>query len=147
MIDKKIEDLVEPFRTKAKVFLELIHSRFPNVAPFETLRSKGRQRMLRLQRKTWTLNSFHLRGLACDWIFNINGQPSRSNSHWQYYFLQWIATMCWMERIKQELCHTQDNEISISDQMELNSKRYNQSKDAWEQYRLHLANETFRKYI
>ena len=144
MIDKNINNLKEPFRTKCKVFLQCIHTKYPNIEQFETLRTKSRQLMLLSTGKTWTLNSYHIKWLACDRVFMKNWQPTRS---WDYYFLQWIATMCGMTRIKQELCHTQDLWNTIENQIYLNSQRYIHTADAWEQYRLHLVNKTFREYL
>lgn len=144
MIDNSLDHLAEPFRTKAKVFLACIRTRYPNVAPFETLRSWKRQVWLVATRKSRTYNSYHLKGLACDWVFlNKWGVPTRK---WDYYFLQWIAAMCGMRRIKQELCHTEDNWNRPLTQMALNSKRYHETTDIWERYWLHMINNEFRKY-
>jgi hypothetical protein len=143
MIDNNIEHLKEPFRSKCRVFLQVIHTRFPNVKAFETLRSKSRQALLFAQRKSWTLNSKHLTGLACDWVFMVNYQPTWKGD---YYLLQRVAHMCGMDRIKQELCHTQDDGKSISEQMKDNSARYNATSDAGERHWLHLVNDTFRTY-
>ena len=127
MIDNNIEHLVDPFKIKAKVFLEVIRTRYPNVSPFETMRSKARQAILIAKGQSWTFNSKHLIGKAVDRVFMQNGQPTWKGD---YYLLQWVATMCGMERIKQEMCHTQDNGISIGEQMMHNSDRYNSTQDA-----------------
>lgn len=142
-IENSLEKLSGEFRTKAKVFLEVIRKRYPNVSPFETLRTTSRQMLLVAQGKSRTLKSKHLEGKAVDWVFMKGNQPTWAGD---YYFLQWIATMCGMARIKQELCHTQDNGVSIADQMANNSKRYNNTIDRGEMQRLHDVNECFRKY-
>ena len=145
MIDKNLEHLQEPFRTFAKVFLEVFKMRHPNVAPFETLRTRGRQLTLMATGKSRTMNSYHLKWLAVDRVFNdAKGQPTRKGD---YYQLQWIGAMCGMRRIKQELCHTERNGNTIKQQIEANSARYMKTQDPWEHYRLHLVNEALRKHL
>lgn len=146
MIDNNLEDLVWEFKIKAKVLKECMLTRYPNFTQFETLRTRARQLTLMATGHTWTLNSMHIKWLAVDWVFDVNGQPSRDNSHGQFYFMQRVATMCGMMRIAQEVCHTQDNWVSIKQQMINNSTRYIESKDPWEQQRLKQINDTFRKY-
>ena len=144
MIDNNLADLKEPFRTKCKVFLEVARKTYPEITPFETLRTYARQLLLFTQRKSWTLQSYHLKGLACDRVFMRHGQPSRQGD---YNFLQRVAGMCGMERIKQETCHTQDNGTPISIVMAQNSSRYNNSQSEKEKELLHEVNDTFRKYL
>lgn len=143
MIDNKIESLVEPFRTKVQVFMNVVRKKYPEIYPFETKRSYKRQLLLFTQRKSWTLKSYHLQGKAVDWVFMRHWQPSWSGD---YNHLQWIAGMCGMERIKQESCHTQDNGNPIAVVMSLNSSRYKSTKSPEEQKRLHDVNEEFRKF-
>jgi len=61
MIDNNLDHLAEPFKTKAKVFLEVVRKTYPEIAPFETMRSYTRQVLLFTQRKSWTLKSYHLK--------------------------------------------------------------------------------------
>jgi hypothetical protein len=45
-INNSLELLKQPFKNKAIVFLKVIRKTYPNVAPFETLRTRARQIML-----------------------------------------------------------------------------------------------------
>lgn len=55
--------------------------------------------------------------------------------------------MCGMRRIKQELCHTEDNGVSISAQLKLNSDRRHNTHDIGEKYRLNKVNTAFRRHL
>jgi len=46
MINNSLEALSPQFRAKAKVFLKIIRKTFPQVSPFETLRTRERQVLL-----------------------------------------------------------------------------------------------------
>ena len=141
-IDNNVDHLQWEFRTKTKVFLECIHKKIPTVQPFETLRTKTRQVWLYATGKSKTLNSKHLKWLACDFVFMKNGQPTWAGN---YAFLHWVWVMCGMDHLSWEQCHLEDG-LPIKIQMQLNSARYQKSTDEWEKQRLHDINECFRKH-
>lgn len=141
-INNSLELLKQPFKNKAIVFLKVIRKTYPNVAPFETLRTRARQIMLMARWSSWTLKSKHLDWLACDWVFMNKWQPTRKGDYW---FLQRLGWMCWMVWISKEQCHTQDSWTPISIVMSQNSRRYKSTTNKREQELLHDVNEEFRK--
>ena len=150
MINNRLEKLKYPFNIKVKIFLTMVKKKYPNVAPYETLRTPSRQKWLVAMGKSWTLNSKHLTGQAVDWVFlNSKWQPTRK---WNYQYLHYIGVMCGITPIYKnkkliESCHLQDNNKTIKQTMETNSKRYESSKHSREQKLLHNVNVEFRKYI
>jgi post-segregation antitoxin (ccd killing protein) len=60
--------------------------------------------------------------------------------------------MCWVTPIivkgkLLEQCHLQDTNISIQDQIAINSDRWHKATEQWEKNLLHMVNNELRKYI
>lgn len=148
-IINSIEKLVETFRTKIKVFMYVTKKKYPNLAAFETLRTKNRQKWLVDNNKSWTMNSQHLIGKAVDFVFlNKAGQPTWVGD---YKYLHYVGYMCGITPLivnKKliEQCHLHDTAITIEQQMKINSDRWNKATEQREKDLLHAVNDEFRKY-
>ena len=144
-IQRDINLLQEPFKTKSKVFLAIARKKYPNIYVFETLRSYQRQLLL-FAKGMWitrTMKSKHREWKAMDIVFLYGWQPKRQ---WDYNFIHYIAEMCWMRWLKWESCHIEDDGRSIMKLMADNSWRWGWS-DTTTQYRLKEVNWEFRKYL
>ena len=145
-----IELLVVPFKWKIKSLMTVVKVKYPNLAAFETKRSTGRQKRLVDNNKSWTMKSLHLVGKAVDFVFlNKKGQPTRTGD---YKYLHYVGYMCWVTPIivkgkLLEQCHLQDTDISIQDQIAINSDRWHKATEQWEKDLLHAVNNELRKYI
>lgn len=148
-IENSLDLLAWECKIKAHVLLECAKTKLPNIAVFETYRTVARELSLITKpgkAVSWLKNaslSKHCKGLAIDRVFMKNWQPTRSGD---YATLQRLATMCGLTRISQEACHTQDNWLTIRQQMAKNSARYNASTYSGEQQQLHIVNECFKKH-
>lgn len=143
MIDNNIEHLVDPYKTKCKVFLEVCRKKYPRLWVFETLRNLDRQKWLVQNGKSWTLKSYHLKWLAADYIFyDKNNNPTRK---WDYAYLKYVWVMCGMETIAKEQCHLQDNGKAIPVVMKTNSTR-RASATPTDKKLLSSINDLFRRY-
>ena len=60
MIINDTKMLNYPFITMVDIFLDVVKKKYPNVAIFESLRTKARQRWLVAMGKSRTMNSKHL---------------------------------------------------------------------------------------
>ena len=147
MIDNDIEHLSQPFKDKAKVFFTVLRLYKKNVEAFETLRSKERQKRLVENWKSWTMNSYHIKGLAMDLVFIKNWQPTWV---WDYKFLHYLWFFCWMTPIYNskwqliESCHLQDDWKTIKQVMKSNSESRHKAKTKKEQELLAQVNHGFR---
>lgn len=150
MIQNSIELLSEPFKTKIKVFLSIVRSKYKNVEPFETLRTYERQIQLVKEKKSWTLNSYHLKWKAVDFVFIVNGKQTWVGD---YAYLHYVWEMCWIKPIKNsqwkivEMCHLQDNLRSIKYVMSMNSEKRHKSNSDVEKSILNYVNNEFRKHL
>lgn len=148
MINNNVEDLKWEFKDKVKVFLAVVKIYKKNVAIFEWLRTKERQKRLVENGKSWTMNSYHLQGKAADFVFmNDKYQPTWVGD---YPFLHYIWFFCWMTPIYNskwqliESCHLQDDGRSIKEVMETNSNNWHKAKSKQEQDYLNQVNTGFR---
>ncbi len=150
IIIKDIEKLKEHARTKVKVLLSVAQKAYPNLSVFETLRTLERQKYLysfgRTRSgsiKTYTLKSKHIEWKAVDLIFlDKKWNPTWK---WDYWFVHWIWSMCWLNSLKWEACHLQDDWRCIINVMEKNSNRRHESQSEIEKKYLSLVNTEFRK--
>ncbi len=149
-IENRIELLAEPFKTKVKVFISIIRKKYPKLAPFETIRTKERQKWLVANGKSRTMNSYHLLWKAVDWIFlDEKWNPTWT---WDYKYLHYIWFFCWMTPIYNnkwqvmEMCHLQDDRKIIKTVMKNNSEKRKASKVQREKDLLNQINNEFRKY-
>lgn len=148
MINNKIEDLVNPFRDKVRVFMAVVRLRYKNISPFETLRTKERQKWLFENGKSRTLNSYHLKWKAVDRVFlDKKWNPTWV---WDYKYLHYIGFFCGMTPIYNskwkllESCHLQDDGRTIKNVMKKNSENRHKTKSKTEQNILNWINEWFR---
>lgn len=145
-----IELLVVPFKWKIKSLMTVVKVKYPNLSAFETKRSAGRQKRLVDNNKSWTMKSLHLVGKAVDFVFlNKKGQPTWVGD---YKYLHYVGYMCGVTPIIVkgkliEQCHLQDMDISIKDQINVNSERWHKATEQREKDLLHAVNEELRKYI
>lgn len=143
MIENSISKLEKNFRIKVEVFMTVVMKKYKNLSPFETLRTLTRQKWLFDNHKSWTMNSYHLKWKAVDWVFlNFKWQPTWK---WDYTYLHYVWWFCWITRIKQESCHLQDDWKSIEVVMKKNSALWKVSPPA-QQKLLADINAQFRKY-
>lgn len=148
MIDNDINNLTQPFRDKIRVFLAVVKIYKKNVAIFEWLRTKERQKRLVANWKSWTMNSYHLEGKAVDLVFlNNKKQPTWV---WDYKFLHYLWFFCWITPIYNaklqliESCHLQDDWKTIKQVMKSNSESRHKAKTKKEQELLAQVNHGFR---
>jgi len=74
--------LLHPFvQKRALEVLESCRKAGLDVEIFETLRTQERQNFLKAKGKSKTLNSYHILGLAVDFVFKKNGKWSWSSEH------------------------------------------------------------------
>jgi hypothetical protein len=72
--------------------MAVVKGKYPNLAAFETMRTKNRQKRLVDNDKSWTMNSQHLVGKAVDFVFlNKKGQPTWTGD---YKYLHYVGYMC-----------------------------------------------------
>ena len=131
--NRKLSDLSDTFRPKVERWLSKCKQAGLDILVTETKRSKARQFFLwckgrvldkRLETKylgytdptitgqpmepqvTWSLNSNHLSGNACDFCFLRDGVPIWSGD---WALAHSIAIECGMKGIKGDLPHLEDN--------------------------------------
>lgn len=147
MINNNIEELSEPFKSKIKVFMAVVKIYKNNVAIFEWLRTKERQKWLVNNWKSWTMNSYHLTGRAIDLVFmNDKNKPTWI---WDYKFLHYVWFFCGLTPIYSngklvESCHLQDDWKKIETIMKTNSDSRHTAKSQKEQELLKQVNFGFR---
>ena len=107
-IQKSLDLLKARTKQKMVLFMEECKSKWYNIQPFETLRTRSRQAYMVKIWKSWTMNSKHLVGEAVDFVFvQHNWQVTRAGRRRD---LIPIGKKYWLKNLApKEYCHFEDN--------------------------------------